>query len=45
MGGLAQANCLIVVPEEQTRVERGDRVSVVLLDGVPGDGSEVAGDR
>jgi molybdopterin molybdotransferase len=33
MGGLAQANCLISVPEEQTRVEPGDVVSVVLLDG------------
>ena len=33
MGGLAQANCLISVPEAQTRVERGDLVSVVLLDG------------
>lgn len=32
MGGLAQANCLISVPEEQTRVEAGDAVSVVLLD-------------
>jgi molybdopterin molybdotransferase len=31
MGGLAQANCLISVPEEQTRVEPGDVVSVVLL--------------
>ncbi len=31
MGGLAQANCLIVVPEEQTGVEAGDLVSVVLL--------------
>jgi molybdopterin molybdotransferase len=32
MGGLAQANCLIVVPEAQIRVEAGDLVSVVLLD-------------
>jgi molybdopterin biosynthesis enzyme len=32
MGGLAQANCLISVPEAQTRVEPGDLVSVVLLD-------------
>jgi molybdopterin molybdotransferase len=32
MGGLAQANCLISVPEAQTRVERGDAVSVILLD-------------
>ena len=32
MGGLAQANCLIVVAEAQTRVEPGDLVSVVLLD-------------
>lgn len=32
MGGLAQANCLISVPEEQTRVQAGDLVSVVLLD-------------
>lgn len=39
MGGLAQANCLISVPEEQTRVEPGDRVSVVLLD----DGHDVLG--
>lgn len=36
MGGLAQANCLISVPEDQTRVEPGDRVSVILLDGEPG---------
>jgi molybdopterin molybdotransferase len=33
MGGLAQANCLISVPEEQTRVEKGELVSIVLLDG------------
>ena len=32
MGGLAQANCLISVPEEQTRVEAGEVVSVILLD-------------
>ena len=32
MGGLAQANCLISVPEEQTRVEAGELVSVILLD-------------
>lgn len=37
MGGLAQANCLISVPEEQARVESGDLVSVVLL----GDAHEV----
>ncbi len=33
MGGLAQANCLISVPEDQTRVEVGELVSVILLDG------------
>jgi molybdopterin molybdotransferase len=32
MGGLAQANCLISVPEDKTRVEPGDLVSVMLLD-------------
>jgi molybdopterin molybdotransferase len=32
MGGLAQANCLVSVPEAQTRVEPGDLVSVILLD-------------
>lgn len=32
MGGLAQANCLISVPEEATRVEPGDLVSVIPLD-------------
>lgn len=32
MGGLAQANCLISVPEDTTRVEAGALVSVVLLD-------------
>ncbi len=32
MGGLARANCLISVPEDKTRVEAGDLVSVVLLD-------------
>jgi molybdopterin molybdotransferase len=32
MGGLAQANCLISVPEDKTRIEAGDLVSVVLLD-------------
>ena len=35
MGGLAQANCLISVPEEQTRVEAGEVVSVILLDDEP----------
>jgi len=45
MGGLAQANCLIVVPEAQIRVERGDLVSVVLLDGESRGGSALAGDR
>jgi molybdopterin molybdotransferase len=39
MGGLAQANCLITVPEAQTRVEPGDLVPVVLLDG--GSGGEL----
>jgi molybdopterin molybdotransferase len=33
VGGLAQANALIVVPEEQTRVDAGDTVDVMLLDG------------
>ncbi len=32
MGGLAQANCLIVVPEDKTRVEAGETVSVIVLD-------------
>ncbi|MBS2962644.1 molybdopterin molybdotransferase MoeA [Actinocrinis puniceicyclus] len=35
MGGLAQANCLIAVPEDQTRVEAGDVLPVILLDGTP----------
>lgn len=39
MGGLAQANCLISVPEEKTRVEPGELVSVVLLD----EGRDVSG--
>ena len=45
MGGLAQANCLIVVPEEQTRVEPGELVSVVLLDAEPGGGSLPTGEH
>ncbi|MGH6654569.1 MAG: molybdotransferase-like divisome protein Glp [Actinocrinis sp.] len=32
MGGLAQANCLITVPEDRARVEAGETVSVILLD-------------
>lgn len=32
MGGLAQANCLIMVPEEVTRTEAGDIVSVLVLE-------------
>jgi len=41
-GGLAPhgrprpGDCLITVPEAQTRVEPGDLVPVVLLDGGPG---------
>jgi molybdopterin molybdotransferase len=38
MGGLARANCLIVVPEQQIRIEAGDVVSVVLLDSEAGSG-------
>jgi molybdopterin molybdotransferase len=33
MGGLAQADCLISVSEETTRVEPGDLVPVILLEG------------
>ena len=32
IGDLAQANCLIVVPEEVTALGRGDRVQVLMLD-------------
>ena len=32
MGGLAQANCLIAVPEDVTRTEAGDTVSVLVLE-------------
>jgi molybdopterin molybdotransferase len=37
MGGLAQANCLIVVPVGQTRVEPGELVRVILLADEDGD--------
>ena len=33
IGDLAQANCLIVVPEEITALGQGDRVQVLMLDG------------
>ena len=33
LGGLAQADCLVVVPEEVTRVEAGAEVRCLLLDG------------
>ena len=33
LGGLAQADCLVVVPEEVTRVDEGDQVRCLLLDG------------
>ena len=39
VGPLAQANALIVVPEDDTAVEAGTLVDVVLLDPVPGDGT------
>jgi molybdopterin molybdotransferase len=32
MGGLAHADCLIVVPEEVTRVELGEQVSILRLE-------------
>ena len=33
LGGLAQADCLVVVPEDVTRVEAGAEVRCLLLDG------------
>ncbi len=32
MGGLAHADCLIVVPEDVTRVEQGEQVSILRLE-------------
>jgi molybdopterin molybdotransferase len=32
IGALAEANCLIVVPEEATALGQGDRVQVLMLD-------------
>jgi molybdopterin molybdotransferase len=32
MGGLAHADCLIVVPEERTRVEQGEQISILRLE-------------
>jgi molybdopterin molybdotransferase len=32
IGALAEANCLIVVPEEATALSQGDRVQVLILD-------------
>jgi molybdopterin biosynthesis enzyme len=32
MGGLAQANCLITVPEDVTGVEAGETVGIVVLE-------------
>jgi molybdopterin molybdotransferase len=32
MGGLAHADCLIVVPEDVTRVELGEQVDIVRLE-------------
>lgn len=32
MGGLAHADCLIVVPEEVTRVEQGEQISILRLE-------------
>jgi len=32
LGGLAQADCLVVVPEDVTRVEVGDQVQCLVLD-------------
>ncbi|MBR7830480.1 molybdopterin molybdotransferase MoeA [Actinospica sp. MGRD01-02] len=34
MGGLAHADCLIVVPEQVTRVEAGDQVRIIRLESV-----------
>nr|WP_225447582.1 gephyrin-like molybdotransferase Glp [Streptacidiphilus sp. PB12-B1b] len=39
VGPLAQANALIVVDEDDTAVEAGTLVEVVLLDPLPGDGT------
>jgi molybdopterin molybdotransferase len=33
VGALAEANCLIVVPEEATSLSQGDRAQVLVLDG------------
>ena len=33
LGGLAHADCLVVVPEDVTRVDEGDQVRCLLLDG------------
>ena len=33
IGALAEANCLIVVPEQATSLAQGDRVQVLVLDG------------
>lgn len=33
LGGLAQANCLVVVPADVTRIEEGDQVRCLVLDG------------
>ena len=32
IGALAEANCLIVVPEQVTALDQGDRVQVLMLD-------------
>jgi molybdopterin molybdotransferase len=32
MGGLANSNCLLVVPEDVTALAAGDEVDVLLLD-------------
>ncbi|WP_034267422.1 gephyrin-like molybdotransferase Glp [Actinospica robiniae] len=34
MGGLAHADCLIVVPEQVTRVEQGEQISILKLESV-----------
>ena len=34
MGGLAHADCLIVVPEQVTRVEQGEQISILRLESV-----------
>lgn len=34
MGGLAHADCLIVVPEQITRVEQGEQISILRLESV-----------